>query len=96
MNKYRVCIRRKNGGPFIINAIKGALKHPKSSRWLCVGRKELYEEGLVVELRYTTEQEDVAMEVYTEAKRNLDLRRYTVSLELPKDGERKPRHLGGC
>ncbi len=39
-------------------------------------------------LEYHTAEEENAMAVYARAKRNLDLSRYTVTLELPgKEGE---------
>ena len=96
MNKYKVRISRKDGGMFDVNEIKGAMKHPKSSRWVCSGLKGLAKDGVVAsELDYVTAQEDVAIVVYAHAKRNLDLRIYMVSLEMPKE-ERKPQHLGSC
>lgn len=95
MNKYKVRIFRKDGCLFNVRDIKGALKHHKSRRWVYTGIKGLYKQGFVAELDYVTGQEDMAMEVYEKAKRNLDARSYSVTLELPKE-ERKPRHLGSC
>ena len=95
MNKSKVRISRKDGGMFDVNEIKGAMKHQKSRRWIGMGIRGLYKRGVVVELDYVTEQEDMAMEVYTKAKRNLDPNKYMATLELPKE-ERKPQHLGSC
>lgn len=104
-NKYKVHIRKKNGCLINVNEINGARKHPASSRWHCSGVKGFDGDGVVAsEFYYETGDEDMAMEVYARAKRNLDARRYSVGLELPKGGEerrtgcsgRKPIHLGSC
>lgn len=89
MNKYKVHIRLKNGCLLNVNEIKKSLKKPKSSRWYCSGLRGLDKCGEVAEyLNYMTEQEDLAMEVYSRAKRNLDLSKYMVTLELPGKEER--------
>lgn len=48
----------------------------------------------VYRFRYVSIREDLAMSVYARAKRNADLKRCSVALELPD--RQKPRHLGSC
>ena len=101
MDKYRVHIRLKNGCLFNVNEVKKSLKKPKSSRWYCSGVRSFDNGCEVAEcLNYATEQEDLAMEVYARAKRNLDAKRYFVSMYIPQGDvpkeERKAVHLGSC
>lgn len=89
---YKVRISRRNRSPFNINDIKGEMRHTMSSRWvglgydgkwIGIGINDLYKDGVIAELYYVTAQEDLAMEVYANAKRNLDPKKYMVTLELP-------------
>lgn len=86
MNKYSVKVTRKDGEEF------GHKEIETLSKAVCYNGVYIFENAMV----YESDKEEAAMRVYAKAKRNLDLRRYMVSLELPKDGERKPRHLGSC
>lgn len=84
MNKYKVQIRMKNGCPFNVNEIKGALKSPKSRRWVCLRiAGGPVKDGVVAGLHYVTGDEEMAMSVYSKARRNLNPKKYMATLELP-------------
>lgn len=85
MNNYRVQISRKDG--FAVSA------NSPVARLLRANHKGVSTETEARKLNFVTKREDLAMSIYAKAKRNLDAKHYSVSLELP---ERKPLHLGSC
>lgn len=76
MNKYRVRITRRDGEEFSHSEIDVFSQTYKGVYFL--GAAMIYE----------TAKEDLALSVYAKAKRNLDLSKYSVTLELPGKGER--------
>lgn len=93
MNKYRVRIKRNNPiGNANLVEISDAVHLSKREEEECdfmygedtEARKGVWFRG---EVYYATTHEDLAMSIYSRAKRNIDPKKYMVTLEIPRKEE---------
>ena len=94
MNKYRVKI---DAGNIFVPYLDVCVSIGVSDNEKSGGSIELQQSDTVVvksvafckKFNYMTDNEELALSVYAKAKRNLDLAKYTVTLELPgKEAEK--------
>lgn len=92
MNNYRVEISAGNTFvPYLeVCATTGISDKEKRGGVLEFQDRDTFAHGGVAYCRrfnYATVHEELALSVYAKAKRNLDLSKYSVTLELPGKGE---------